>query len=42
MLMSYAKGARTWERHIDIPYPKGHKQKEVSKAIKRARILALI
>ena len=31
MLMSYAKGARTWERHIDIPYPKGHKQKEVSK-----------
>jgi hypothetical protein len=21
MLISYAKGARTWERHIDIPYP---------------------
>lgn len=31
MLISYAKGARTWERHIDIPYPKGHEQKEVSK-----------
>ena len=31
MYMSYAKGARTWERHIDIPYPKGHEQKEVSK-----------
>lgn len=30
MLISYAKGARTWERHIDIPYPKGHQQKEVS------------
>lgn len=30
MLISYAKGARTWERHIDIPYPKGHPQKEVS------------
>jgi N-acetylneuraminate synthase len=30
MLMSYAKGARTWERHIDIPYPEGHEQKEVS------------
>ena len=30
MLISYAKGARTWERHIDIPYPKGHEQKEVS------------
>jgi N-acetylneuraminate synthase len=31
MYISYAKGARTWERHIDIPYPKGHEQKEVSK-----------
>jgi len=31
MLISYAKGARTWERHIDIPYPSGHEQKEVSK-----------
>ena len=31
MLLSYAKGARTWERHIDIPYPKDHEQKEVSK-----------
>jgi len=31
MLISYAKGARTWERHIDIPYPDGHEQKEVSK-----------
>lgn len=30
MFISYAKGARTWERHIDIPYPKGHEQKEVS------------
>jgi len=30
MLISYAKGARTWERHIDIPYPAGHEQKEVS------------
>jgi N-acetylneuraminate synthase len=30
MYISYAKGARTWERHIDIPYPKGHEQKEVS------------
>jgi N-acetylneuraminate synthase len=30
MLISYAKGARTWERHIDIPYPKNHIQKEVS------------
>ena len=30
MLISYSKGARTWERHIDIPYPKGHEQKEVS------------
>jgi len=31
MHISYAKGARTWERHIDIPYPKGHEQKEVTK-----------
>ena len=31
MYISYAKGARTWERHIDIPYPEGHEQKEVSK-----------
>jgi N-acetylneuraminate synthase len=31
MLISYAKGARTWERHIDILYPSGHEQKEVSK-----------
>ena len=30
MLISYAKGARTWERHIDIPYPKNHIQKSVS------------
>ena len=30
MYISYAKGARTWERHIDIPYPKNHIQKEVS------------
>lgn len=30
MYISYAKGARTWERHIDIPYPLGHEQKEVS------------
>jgi N-acetylneuraminate synthase len=30
MYISYAKGARTWERHIDIPYPEGHEQKEVS------------
>jgi N-acetylneuraminate synthase len=30
MYISYAKGVRTWERHIDIPYPKGHEQKEVS------------
>ena len=27
MYISYAKGARTWERHIDIPYPAGHEQK---------------
>ena len=30
MLISYAKGVRIWERHIDIPYPHGHEQKEVS------------
>jgi N-acetylneuraminate synthase len=29
MYISYAKGARTWERHIDIPYPPNHEQKEV-------------
>ena len=31
MYISYAKGVRTWERHIDIPYPTNHEQKEVSK-----------
>lgn len=31
MYISYAKGARTWERHIDIEYPPNHEQKEVSK-----------
>ena len=31
MLISYAKGARTWERHVDILYPQGHQQKQVSK-----------
>jgi N-acetylneuraminate synthase len=30
MLISYAKGVRLWERHIDIPYPIGHIQQEVS------------
>lgn len=30
MYISYGKGARTWERHIDIPYPAGHEQTEVS------------
>jgi len=30
MYISYAKGVRTWERHIDIPYPNDHTQKEVS------------
>lgn len=30
MLISYAKGARTWERHIDIPYGPNDEQKEVS------------
>jgi N-acetylneuraminate synthase len=30
MYISYAKGARTWERHIDIPYSDGDEQKEVS------------
>jgi len=30
MYISYAKGARSWERHIDIPYPENHEQKEVS------------
>ena len=23
MMLSYAKGARTWERHVDIKYPEG-------------------
>lgn len=31
MFISYAKGVRTWERHIDIPYPNNHEQKEISK-----------
>jgi N-acetylneuraminate synthase len=31
MFISYAKGARTWERHIDIPYTSKDEQKEVSK-----------
>ena len=31
MLISYAKGARTWERHIDIPYETQDEQQEVSK-----------
>jgi len=30
MLISYGKGVRTWERHIDIPYPKDHQQTEIS------------
>lgn len=30
MLVSYGKGARTWERHIDIPYTEKDEQKEVS------------
>jgi len=30
MLISYGKGARTWERHIDIPYSDTDEQKEVS------------
>lgn len=30
MLISYGKGARTWERHIDIPYGDSDEQKEVS------------
>jgi N-acetylneuraminate synthase len=30
MLISYAKGARTWERHIDIPYTSNDEQKEIS------------
>ena len=30
MLISYAKGARSWERHIDIPYPDGD-ERSVSK-----------
>jgi N-acetylneuraminate synthase len=31
MLISYGKGARTWERHIDIPYGPNDEQKEVTK-----------
>jgi len=31
MLISYAKGARSWERHVDLPYSEGEAQKEVSK-----------
>jgi len=27
MMISYAKGARTWERHIDIEYPEGDERK---------------
>ncbi len=30
MYISYAKGARLWERHIDIPYPADAEQKDVS------------
>ena len=30
MYISYAKGARLWERHIDIPYPKGIEKKVVA------------
>lgn len=30
MLISYAKGARMWERHVDIPYPDGD-ERSVSK-----------
>ena len=30
MMISYAKGARTWERHIDIQYSKDDEQKEIS------------
>lgn len=30
MLISYGKGARTWERHIDIPYSDEDEQKDVS------------
>ena len=30
MHISYAKGARTWERHIDIPYSPTDEQKSVS------------
>lgn len=30
MMISYAKGARTWERHVDIEYPEGD-ERQVSK-----------
>tara|TARA_Y100000593_G_scaffold94738_1_gene195528 strand:+ start:260 stop:1372 length:1113 start_codon:yes stop_codon:yes gene_type:complete len=30
MMLSYAKGARTWERHVDIEYPEGD-ERSVSK-----------
>jgi len=30
MLISYGKGVRTWERHIDIAYPKDHEQTSIS------------
>lgn len=30
MMISYGKGARTWERHIDIPYQPGDQQKTIS------------
>ena len=30
MLISYAKGARTWERHIDIEYSSEDEQKQIS------------
>jgi len=30
MYISYAKGARTWERHIDLPYGKDDYQKEIA------------
>ena len=30
MLISYAKGARTWERHIDLPYKQTDFQQEIS------------
>jgi sialic acid synthase SpsE len=30
MIISYAKGARTWERHIDLPYGKDDFQEKIS------------